>query len=200
MGLFDRFREGLGVQRPVPARPADVSADDQAIARYRYLLKTAPPETIEQAHSEAFAQLTSEQRRRLLDELGNALPDAERTAVMRAGDAPDQLARSATRAEIRQPGTMERVYGGLSGAPGAAMPGFGGLFAGSLLASMAGTVLGSAIAQHFFTSHDAGGLFDAAHHASEPAADGRDLTGLGDDFDGGSDVFDDIGGPDTFDV
>ena len=197
MGLFDRFREGMGMQRPLPTQTADFSADDQAIARYRYLLKTAPPETIEQAHAEAFAQLTPEQRRRVLDELGNVLPDAERAAVMRAGDAPEPLARSATRAEIRQPGTMERVYGGLSAAPGAAMPALGGLFTGSFLASMAGTILGSAIAQHFFTNHEAGGLFDAAHPASEPAAGDPDLTGLGDDFDGG---IGDIGGADTFDV
>jgi len=48
MGLFDRFRDGLGVQRPLTT-DADASADDQAIARYRYMLKTAPPEVIEQA-------------------------------------------------------------------------------------------------------------------------------------------------------
>ena len=35
-----------------------ISADDQAIARYHYMLKTAPPETIEQAHAEAFAKLS----------------------------------------------------------------------------------------------------------------------------------------------
>ncbi len=34
------------------------SADEQALARYRYMLQTAPPETIEQAHAEAFAKLT----------------------------------------------------------------------------------------------------------------------------------------------
>ena len=49
--------------RSNPSQTAQ-SADEQAIARYRYMLKTAPPETIEQAHAEAFAQLTPEQRRR----------------------------------------------------------------------------------------------------------------------------------------
>ncbi len=34
--------------------------DEQAIERYRYLLRTAPPEAIEEAHAEAFAQLTVE--------------------------------------------------------------------------------------------------------------------------------------------
>ena len=41
-------------------RPPD--ADEQALERYRYMLKTAPPETIEQAHEEAFARLTPAQR------------------------------------------------------------------------------------------------------------------------------------------
>ena len=86
MGIFDRFREGAGVQRPMP--PAGASDDDQAIARYRYMLKTAPPETIEQAHAEAFAKLTPEQRRRLLEELASDMPDAERNAAWRAGEEP----------------------------------------------------------------------------------------------------------------
>src|SRR4051812_17912887 len=143
MGIFDRFREGMGVQRPIPASaPAD--DDEQAIARYRYLLKTAPPETIEQAHAEAFAQLTPEQRRRVLQELSNEIPASEQAAVARAGDDPQQLARVATRAEIRQPGVMERVFGGMG--PAAGGPGMGALFGASFLSSMAGTVLGSMIA------------------------------------------------------
>jgi hypothetical protein len=153
MGLFDRFRDGLGIQRPLAP---STSADEQAIARYRYLLRTAPPETIEQAHAEAFAQLTPEQRQRVLADLVEAIPADERAAAVRGGDGPGPLARVATRAELRQPGVLERVFGG---APGAA-PGMGSFFAGSLLSSMAGTVLGSMIAQHFLTGQTGGaGLF-----------------------------------------
>ncbi len=47
MGLFDRFR-GAGVQRPALQEAVEAS-DDQAVARYRYMLRTAPPDTIEQA-------------------------------------------------------------------------------------------------------------------------------------------------------
>jgi len=81
-------------------------ADDQAIARYRYLLKTAPPETIEQAHAEAFARLTPEQRRMALQQLSASVPEAERAAMAPGGADPQALARMATRAEVRQPGTM----------------------------------------------------------------------------------------------
>ena len=76
MGILDRLR-GAGVQRPV-APASEASADEQAIERYRYLLRTAPPETIEQAHAEAFAQLTPEQRRRVLASLADAVPERAR--------------------------------------------------------------------------------------------------------------------------
>ncbi len=78
------------------------------------------------------------------------MPDAERNAAYRAGEAPGALARVATRAELREPGTMERAWNRMGSVPGPGV-GLGGMFAGSLLASMAGTVLGTVIAQQFFT-------------------------------------------------
>ena len=74
MGLLDRLfgrrqhphpdQDRYRYEQPSPARNArgEQLPDDQAIARYRYLLRTAPPLTIEQAHAEAFAQLTPDQR------------------------------------------------------------------------------------------------------------------------------------------
>ena len=164
MGIWDRFGRG-GEQSPA-VQPL---TDEQAIARYRYMLRTAPPEAIEQAHAEAFAALTPEQRRMVLEELKREMPEIERTAAARAGDNPGALAQLATRAEIRQPGAMERIFGGLGAVPGGSSlgggfgaPGFGSMLAGSFLASMAGTVLGSMVAQHFFQSHpEANHLFGA---------------------------------------
>src|SRR4029453_19468509 len=66
MSLFGRGQSAQG------ERAQAQSADEQAIARYRYMLKTAPPETIEQAHAEAFAQLTPEQRRQGLQKSGDS--------------------------------------------------------------------------------------------------------------------------------
>jgi hypothetical protein len=37
--------------------PQQAAKDAEAVRRYRYLLRTAPPEAIEQAHAEAFEQL-----------------------------------------------------------------------------------------------------------------------------------------------
>jgi hypothetical protein len=169
MGLFDRFGGAADAARPAPAQ-GDATADEQAIARYRYMLRTAPPETLEQAHAEAFAKLTPEQRRKLLEQLATAAPQGEREAVLRAGDAPGSLARAATRAEVREPGSMERIFGG---APAmGAMPSMGSMFTHTLLGSLAGTVIGSAIAQHFLAAHPpAHGDFAQGGHDSQGADD-----------------------------
>ena len=155
MGILDRLFGGSGEQgRQDPSRRGDMarsadppSDDERAIERYRYLVRTAPPETIEEAHAEAFAQLTPEQRRMVLNELSQTLPERERAAAQ--SDDPRSLARLATRAEMRQPGTLERTFSGFS-APGAGGIGMGGLFAGSFLSSFAGILVGSAIANQFF--------------------------------------------------
>jgi hypothetical protein len=56
------------------AAPDGRSDDDIAVERYRYLLRTAPPETIEQVHEEAFARLTPEQRAQVFTQLSPAVP------------------------------------------------------------------------------------------------------------------------------
>lgn len=189
MGLFG----SKSASQPV-SMASSASQDEQAIARYRYLLKTAPPEAIEQAHAEAFAQLTPDQRRQVLQQIAQVTPDAERPVLERNPNDPQTLARAATRAEMRQPGVLERMFGSTAPAGGAAFgaaPGLGSMMAGSLLGSVAGTVLGSMIAQEFFTHHrDA--WFDpgtSGHHALTS----NDDWGLGpDNGDASGDNFDDI--------
>lgn len=161
------------------------SSDEQAVARYRYMLQTAPPQTIEQAHTEAFARLTAEQRRLVLEELSADAPEAERA---QATDDPRSLARMATRAEIRQPGTIERTFGRMGGGAG-----MGGIMASSFLSSIAGVVVGSAIAQAFFggagaeggDQQDAGEAGDAHQDVGPDAGDemAADMDGnIGGDF------------------
>ncbi len=171
MGIFDRIFGGREAPRGgQPTHEPGLSEDEQAIARYRYMLRTAPPETIEQAHAEAFAKLTPDQRRKVLDQLSVELPGAEAAAAARMGDNPAELARVATRAEVRQPGTMERVFGRLGGGAG-----MGGILAGTFLGSIAGTVVGSMIAQNFLGGHSRSGLSDMHHPAHDSA------SGMGDD-------------------
>jgi hypothetical protein len=160
-------------------------ADEQAIARYRYMLQTAPPQTIEQAHEEAFAKLTPEQRTLLFQQLAAELPESKRSAMQSMlKDDPRSLARLATRAEVRQPGTLERGFNGMGGRWG----GMGGMMAGSFLASMAGVVVGSAIAQSFFDGAGTGDAVAGDMAANDTAGDaGSDVADAGDvgDFGGG---------------
>ena len=219
MGILDRL---LGRQEPARAPEAPTSrgnADQQAIERYRYLLRTAPPDAIEQAHQEAFAQLTPEQRAQVLAELSREVPAAERA---NAQAEPNALARLATRAELRQPGTLERVFGGsrFGGGPGVGMGagmggmGMGGALAGTLLSSIAGTFIGTAIAHQFLngfdghghdnSDHEAQGLQDAdqqAEHADNEHQEQQDLDhheeyASNDDFSDNDLAGDDFGGDD----
>jgi hypothetical protein len=162
MGFLDRFRRD-------PEPETETANDERAIERYRYMLATAPPEDIERAHEEAFAQLSPEQRRAVLDQLARHVPPGEAR-----GDDPASLARTATRAEMRQPGTMERAFGG-----GFAAPGLGSYF----LTVLAASFIGTAIAQSFF-ANDAGAGGDAGDGDGNADSDGGAATA---DADGGAD-------------
>ena len=145
MGFLDRLF-GAAPASAQPARAAAQpirSADERALDRYRYLLRTAPPETIEQVHAEAFARLTDGQRALIYEELSRGAATGERPL----SSEPATLARAATRAEMRTPGAMERVVGG--GRTGALAGGLGPNVAGSLLGTVAGYVIGSALVSAF---------------------------------------------------
>jgi hypothetical protein len=134
--MFDRLfgnEEDQQQQRP-PQAPRN--QDDIEIERYRYLLRTAPPGTIEQVHAEAFAKLTPEQRQRVFQELSSNAPAGEAPT----SDEPQALAQAATRSELRQPGTLERSFAG---------PSFGSMLGASLLGTVAGYVVGSALVSAF---------------------------------------------------
>ena len=183
--------------------------DQQAIERYRYLLRTAPPDQIEEAHAEAFAQLTPQQRQEVLVQLAAAVPSSERPR----SDDPRSLARAATRAEVRQPGTLERAFGGGFGGGGYGGggyggggygrgyggPGFGSMVGASLLGTVGGLVVGTAVADALFdTGLGDGGLFgggDEEAYADGTGADGGDYGGdPGGDFAAGADGGDFGGG------
>jgi hypothetical protein len=162
---------------PSPAAPGELT-DEQALERYRYLVRTAPPEAIEQAHEEAFAKLTPEQRRMALRDLSAAVPEHERIG----GDDPRSLARMATRAETNRPGTVERAFGG-----------GGGMLGGTLLGSFAAAFAGSLVAQSLFSEFggDEAGEGDAG--AEGDAGDTGGDAGGG-DFGGGDFGGGDVGG------
>ena len=183
--------------RPMPRR-RDLSEDEQAVERYRYLLRTAPPETIEDAHAEAFAKLSPEQRRMVLQELDVTMTPAERAAGAEYDAEPRSLARLATRAEVRQPGTLERTW---SGMPAMGGVGMGGMFLNNFMGTIAGVMVGSMIADAFLgnSGYDQGsadGSGDAAADGGDVADAGFDDGGAFGDFGGDGGGFGDFGGGD----
>ena len=179
MGFWDSL---FGISRqdsaPAPRRSRPPSPDEYAVDRYRYLLRTAPPERVEAVHAEAFAKLTPEQRGILHQQLSAAVMIEDRPG----DDEPATLARSATRAELRQPGTMENVLSaqGLGS-------GVGGGFASSMFGTIAGYVVASSIMHSFLPPMDAGGVDDTSYADGGDAAGGDFGSDFGSDFGGGFD-------------
>lgn len=207
MGFLDRLFGRRNESQAQPATPTyhghgdreyqPPNADEQALQRYRYMLRTAPPETIEQAHEEAFAKLTPAQRAQALRELAAETPEGERAAFVGGRDDPKTLARLATRSEMRRPGSMERIFGGTGRGPG--MGGMMGGMGGTLLGSLAAGFVGSIIAQQFLSSmgDDAFGEYDSGAEAGDQEADAStgDESGGYDYGDyGGRDFGGDFGG------
>ena len=164
--------------------------DAVAIERYQYLLRTAPPETLEAVHREAFEKLTPDQRRRVLEGLAREVDPAE----LRAADAsPDGLARLATRAELRRPGTMERAFSGQRDGGW-----FGGMFGGNFFGMLAGAFIGTSIANAIMPADfggEAGGDAGVADDGTGDGAGGGDTGGWDDGGDvGGDGGFGDGGG------
>jgi hypothetical protein len=162
------------------AQSGALDADQMAVERYRYLLRTAPPDELEQAHAEAFASLTPDQRRMVLDTLRREVEPAESRGVT---DDPNDLARLATRTELRRPGTIERAFGG-GGTGGAGMGGAGtggGIAFGGFLPTLAGAFLGTAIANSLFGGLGGFGPGDAAGFEGNSGSDAGGDAGLGAD-------------------
>ena len=204
MGFLDKLlgREPLQQQRPQHAQPPTgqpyavpaprggaSSEDERAIARYKYLLRTAPPEDIERVHTEAFGKLSPEQRQMVLQRLNEDLSEGERPR----SDQPADLARSATRAEMSRPGYLQGAFGGGRGGG----MGMGGMIAGSMLGTIAGVVVGSALADMMLGGYDSSPEAQEAGDASADAGDTGDSGDAGGDAgDGAGDTGGDAGGSD----
>ncbi len=178
MGFLGRLF-GTQEQDAAPATPRrrPPNEDERAVERYRYLLRTAPPETIEQVHAEAFGRLTEQQRALVYEELSKGSGTGERPL----SSEPATLARAATRKEMRDPGSLERTLAG-SGAAPTGGPGLGTMVGGTILGTVAGYVIGSALVSAFLPWD--GGVDANADSADGSAEAGNDYAGgdFGGDF------------------
>lgn len=121
---YENYTAGAGQSTAQPS-----ASDAQAIARYKYLLATANPEDIERAHEEAFEQLTPQQRQEVLQQLSATSGENVASA------SPADLARAATRAEVRNPGYLESTLGSVATRS----------FGTSMLGGIAGLMLGTTL-------------------------------------------------------
>jgi len=170
MGFLDRLFGAQDEVAPAISRRHAPNDDELAVDRYRYLLRTAPPETIEQVHAEAFGRLSESQRALVYEELSKGAGTGERPL----SSEPATLARAATRKEMRDPGSLERTLTG---------PSFGSMVGSTLLGTVAGYVIGSALVSAFLP-------WDAAYDSSADSG-GADADASG-DF--GGDMGGDFGG------
>jgi len=111
-----------------------MQGDKEAIARYEQLLRTAPPDSLQKVHSEAFAQLTPAQREVIYEKLvARAETDDERPR----NAAAYALAATATLVERRKPGTLKRLFDEADADPAWGQTGrsFYGTFAGFTMAT-----------------------------------------------------------------
>lgn len=111
-----------------------------AVERYQYLLRTAPPDQLEKAHEEAFAAMSASERAEVLSALSNA-------GAMTTDDSAAGLARSATRLEMSQPGSLSSALSSTLGGRG-----------GALLGGLAAGVAGSAVINALFDTGGRPGL------------------------------------------
>jgi len=185
---------GFGTPGPAARHPrhssqgsSDASA---AVARYAYLLRTAPPEQLERLHREAFERLTPAQREELRVALSQGGPAHGGAHSASAGD----LAVAATRVEASRPGALQRILGRASrdssgsapGGNGASRNGLGrkaalggaGLAAGGLLAAVAGGAVVSTVGTALLEQAGRLGVdFSALAEGLDPAAFGLDSLG-----------------------
>ncbi|SLM89300.1 hypothetical protein [Brachybacterium nesterenkovii] len=119
-----------------PAAAGSADPERDAVEKYQYLLRTASPDQIEKAHEEAFAAMSESERAEVLQALAQA-------GAAPADASASSLARSATRMEIMQPGSLTSALSGTGVGTG-----------GALLGGLAIGVLGSAVVNALF---DTGG-------------------------------------------
>lgn len=92
-------------------------SDEEAARRYRELMRHAPPDLADEAHSQAFEQLPPQDRRALADRFRDATQDPNRpydgyrySDPNEAAD-PRNLGRMARHAEDQDPDLMDQLMG-----------------------------------------------------------------------------------------
>jgi hypothetical protein len=95
--------------------------DYEVQQRYRQTLRNAPPQVVEDAHADAFAQLSPDQRREMARRLRAQAAQLEQPYDdpydydNDDDEDPRKLARMAQQAEQRNPNVLDQLFGGQPG-------------------------------------------------------------------------------------
>jgi hypothetical protein len=148
-----------------------MSSDKDAIERYEQLLRTAPPDSLQKVHGEAFAKLTPAQRELIYQKLvARAEADDERPVNSNAY----ALAATATLVERRKPGTLKRLFDEADADPAWGQTGR------SFYGTFAGVTMATAITFGLLVSYDPGAVLSGE---GDPGANpGGLFTDFGTDF------------------
>ena len=167
MGLLDRL---LKSRRSADAQDGRPLTADEALARWRFLVGKAPPETLAEAHSGALDALGDGPRTEVLQRLRSGLASLE-TGVVVPSD-PVLVVRAAARAERRVPGFLERTLG--SDARGR-----------QTLSGLAAAVVASSLASPFLRGFDsaAEAATSGGRRSQEVDVDAPAVPGSSDDHD-----------------
>ncbi len=137
--MYDTLHDGF---HPAASTPDQISVE-RTLQRYRFIVRTAPPDEMEEAYVAAFTAIPGEQRVRLPGELAQMLPEEERASIYLNQHDPQTLARIAIAAEQHHAGSIERVLRAVDG-------GLRGLASSTLLNTFATAFVDSRTAQRFF--------------------------------------------------
>lgn len=137
--MYDTLHDGFD---PAASAPDQLSIE-RTLQRYRLIVRTAPPDDMEEAYVAAFSAVRAEQRVRLPGELAQALPEAQRANIYLNQHDPQTLAQIAIAVEKHQPGSTERVLRAVDG-------GLSGLASSELMNTFATAFVDSRTAQRFF--------------------------------------------------
>ena len=100
-------------------QPGDFD-DYEVQQRYRQVLRNGPPQLVEDAHADAFAQLSPDQRREMARRLREQaaqldLPYSDPYDRDEYDEDPRTLARMAQQAEQQNPNVLDQLFGGQPG-------------------------------------------------------------------------------------
>jgi hypothetical protein len=166
MGLLDRLLRG----RRAPDGDGRPLTPEEALARWRFLLGKAPPETLAEAHSRGLDALGDVKRAEVIQRLRSGLASLETGVVVPS--EPALVVRAAARAERRAPGFLERTL---------ALDARGR----QTLSALAAAVIATSVASPFLKGFDSAAVTEASEgrRGQELDVDAPATPGSSDDHD-----------------